>query len=106
MDKVQRRRDIWKKTGGRCAHCGKMAAAHDQTIDHYIPRSWGGTFDRRNLMPLCRECNWERKAQEINPAKFYKYAPAHIIAACRSYEKAFNRNYCAYYSMADAEMAM
>ncbi|MCR5058795.1 MAG: HNH endonuclease [Clostridiales bacterium] len=37
------------------------------TIDHFVPRSLGGTFDRRNLMPLCKDCNKERKSDYIDP---------------------------------------
>ncbi len=91
-DKNKRRRDIWKKTNGVCAHCGKAASAINQTIDHFIPRSWGGTFDKRNLMPLCADCNRERKNESIDPARFYSYAPKWAVADCKRYKKQFERS--------------
>ncbi len=95
-DKNRRRREVWKKTNGVCAHCGKMASPQKQTIDHFIPRSWGGTYDMRNLVPLCQECNWNRRAREVNPEKFYQFAPQWVIRDCRSYQRQFERNYGAF----------
>lgn len=72
--KIDRRKSIWKKANGRCAHCGRAANAALQTVDHVIPKSLGGSDDLRNLMPLCYNCNEERQSAEIEPATFYCYA--------------------------------
>lgn len=89
IKKPSRRRSIWHKAGGRCAHCGRVPCGRSQTIDHFIPRSRGGSFDRRNLMPLCRECNESRKSQLVNPAIFYVFATEDAIKGCISYEREF-----------------
>jgi 5-methylcytosine-specific restriction endonuclease McrA len=38
---------------GGCAYCGGEA----EEVDHFIPRSQGGTDDWDNLVPACRHCN-------------------------------------------------
>lgn len=91
--RTDRCRDIWKKTNGVCAHCGKAASSRTRTVDHYVPKSWGSGYDPRNLMPLCRECNYARGNIPINPYKFYKYAPKHCIDDCVAYEREFNAKY-------------
>lgn len=54
---------IWRKSGGRCAHCGKKCFRSKTwhpdrgEIDHIKPYSWGGTTMLRNLQLLCGECN-------------------------------------------------
>ena len=85
MKKSQRRKQVWKKTHGVCAHCGIHAPPKLQTIDHFIPLSAGGTYDRRNLVPLCRDCNEARKAIKINPYRYYKYAPVWVVNSCWAY---------------------
>lgn len=100
FDRNKRKRDVWEKTHGRCAHCGKYASGYDRTIDHVIPKSQGGTYDLRNLMPLCRECNWKRGSRIINPETFYRYAPYYAIRQCITYQKIYNRRVL---TMADVE---
>ncbi len=68
-----RRNVIWNKTQGRCAHCGRLTRACDQTVDHFIPRVDGGGFDTRNLMPLCRSCNTYRSDEPVNHWTYYRY---------------------------------
>nr|MCR4684566.1 HNH endonuclease [Lachnospiraceae bacterium] len=46
------RQKVWKKTGGVCAHCGKIIYGQ-KTVDHVIPKSMGGSYTIANLMPLC-----------------------------------------------------
>ena len=36
-----------------CTYCGHPA----DTVDHVIPRAWGGTDDTDNLVPACKSCN-------------------------------------------------
>ena len=98
--KTNRRVYIWKKTGGICAHCGRQASSREQTIDHYVPKSWGGGYDLRNLMPLCKDCNRTRDNKPINAYQFYKYAPKTIVDQCIKYEKEFTKRYR---SMGDVE---
>jgi hypothetical protein len=74
-----------------------MTYGNSQTIDHFIPKSRGGTYDRRNLMPLCRECNQNRKSRPVDPVLFYAYASEDSIRECIAYRNEFNkahRNMC------------
>lgn len=43
----------------RCAYCGvhENAAGGELTVDHYRPRSAGGTDDLANLVYACHRCN-------------------------------------------------
>lgn len=88
---IHRRRkdDVWKKSNGLCAHCGK-ATKRSRTIDHYIPKSRGGTYDRKNLAPLCSACNRARGSKEINPREYYKYLNEWALVELEQYEKEFN----------------
>ena len=71
--KSKRNKTIWKKSNGVCAHCGnKLYGGRNQTIDHVLPRSRGGGFDQRNLMPLCRKCNKLKMSELIDIKEYYK----------------------------------
>src|SRR5262245_21901658 len=45
--------------GHRCGYCGveESAAGGEFTVDHYRPRSAGGTDDFQNLVYCCHRCN-------------------------------------------------
>ena len=83
--KAIRRREVWSKAIGICAHCGRAASSRKQTIDHFVPVVAGGGNDRRNLMPLCKACNSHRADKEIDPEEFYTYAPLEAIRDCIEY---------------------
>ena len=85
MTKAERHKLVWRKTHGRCAHCGRYPPFELQTIDHFVPKSVGGTNDKRNLIPLCYDCNQARKSIKINPWKFYRYAPKGVKYRCIEY---------------------
>ncbi len=83
--KRDRKRQVWRKTNGVCAHCGKPSSGSDQTIDHVIPQIFGGGDDQRNLMPLCVHCNKSRASGEIIPETYYRYASQYALDDLRSY---------------------
>ena len=86
--KVERRKMVLDKTGGRCAHCGRLASSQSQTIDHFVARSEGGRFDLRNLMPLCRQCNQARGSERIgDPGAYYCFAPSWVVEDLFDYER-------------------
>ena len=87
IDKKTRRRRIWEKTGGICAHCGRVIYGNGQTIDHFVPKSEGGGLDYRNLMPLCVRCNKARRNNEVDPREFYPYAKDGAIRDCLEYKR-------------------
>lgn len=83
--KQDKSRQVWEKSSGRCAHCGKAATGEDRTIDHVIPQILGGGNDPRNLMPLCRHCNSSRASGEIITDTYYRYAAPWALDELWSY---------------------
>lgn len=65
----EQRAIIWRKYGGRCAHCGKKCIkSYDShpdrgEIDHIVPWSWGGQTTLRNMQLLCNACNQRKGAR-------------------------------------------
>jgi 5-methylcytosine-specific restriction endonuclease McrA len=51
------RRQVYDKTGGRCAYCGCPIDFDEMQIDHVNPLSLGGADDVSNMLPACRSCN-------------------------------------------------
>ena len=62
------RKEIYNKTNGHCALCGKHISLENMTIDHIVPVSKGGTNEMSNLQPTCLVCN--RIKQDILPQEF------------------------------------
>ena len=84
-NKTDRRKSIWKKANGFCAHCGKPTSGASQTIDHIIPKSKSGTDDQRNLMPLCKTCNKGRGTNKIEDTEYYSFASGWALDEFRDY---------------------
>lgn len=83
--KKARKKEIWKKANGRCAHCG-AESVRSKTVDHFIPQSRGGTWHRQNLFPLCSKCNRMRGSRKVDPREYYKYATEEAILNALEYE--------------------
>ncbi len=87
--RLARLKQIWAKTDGVCAHCGNHSSGMNRTIDHYVPKSFDGGYDTRNLMPLCKKCNQERGNRPVDPYIFYAHAPKRYILLCIEYENEY-----------------
>ena len=85
LNKTHRKKEIWKKAKGLCAHCGRCTAPSQQTIDHVIPQAVGGTNDQRNLMPLRSTCNKRRSDNCVDVGKYYKYAAQWALEEVEDY---------------------
>lgn len=59
--KVLDKRYIYLRDGQKCFYCGKPLKPGQMTLDHYEPRSEGGTDDYFNLVSCCRLCNKYKK---------------------------------------------
>lgn len=81
----EKRRRVWAKTNGLCAHCGRRVSGRSRTINHFVPRSADGGNDLRNLMPLCRQCNMARNNDVVDPETFYTFASKDAIQQCVEY---------------------
>ncbi len=44
-----------------CFYCGTTLTENNQTVDHVIPKSRGGSDDVTNLVPCCFSCNASKK---------------------------------------------
>lgn len=71
-----------------CAYCGKAGAT---TIDHVIPRSFGGTSTWSNVVAAHRECNLRKDARTPDeagmPLRWKPWTPTRadlMFAAARS----------------------
>ena len=75
MQDLKNKRDkIWKEAKGICSHCGhKFYGSKNRTVDHFIPKSYLGSNDERNLFALCKKCNEER-GNVLVELNYYKYA--------------------------------
>jgi 5-methylcytosine-specific restriction endonuclease McrA len=50
-----------KATGtAPCFYCGKLLTCNNLTIDHFIPKSKGGTNEIQNLRLACKRCNSDK----------------------------------------------
>ncbi|TAL39171.1 MAG: HNH endonuclease [Spirochaetes bacterium] len=68
------RQSAWwrKKTAaGKCHYCGTIVGHAGLTMDHIIPLSRGGTSERFNIVPACKDCN--NKKSYLLPAEWDDY---------------------------------
>jgi 5-methylcytosine-specific restriction endonuclease McrA len=63
-NRLSKEKAIWLRDGKRCRYCGKELSLREKTIDHFVPKSRGGTSDFANLVTACRECN-QKKGRKI-----------------------------------------
>lgn len=75
------RRNILIRDNHTCQYCGKKSS--DLTLDHLIPRKFGGASTWENLVSACKECNnkkGDKPLSEVNiklktPPRPLKYLP-------------------------------
>ena len=76
---------ILSKTGGFCAHCGRRIEVGGQfTVDHVIPLDQGGTNDMKNLVPLCKDCNFDKSDRMVR-ARWYEYLTPKYLEEVRNH---------------------
>lgn len=55
--------EIFKRDNFQCQYCGRTSR-NDKcklVIDHIVPKKWGGTTEKSNLITACEECNLGKK---------------------------------------------
>jgi 5-methylcytosine-specific restriction endonuclease McrA len=54
----------WQQTtaSGTCHYCGQKVGIKKLTMDHIVPLSRGGRSTKGNLVPCCKKCNTDKKA--------------------------------------------
>jgi len=53
---------IYNRDGGACVLCGRQLRRNNFSVDHYFPKSAGGTYDVFNLVSACKKCNQRKKS--------------------------------------------
>lgn len=79
--------EVWKKSNGLCAKCGKAVSIDKWTIDHFIPKYHGGTDDFRNLIPLCKACNRAKGSRLMTVEECCTYLDSDSIKELKNYSK-------------------
>jgi 5-methylcytosine-specific restriction endonuclease McrA len=49
------KREVFRRDGYRCQYCGKPSA--HLTLDHVLPKRYGGPYEWSNLVSACPQCN-------------------------------------------------
>lgn len=88
---------LFKKFDGKCGYCGVEVKKSEgvnplpddtATIDHYIPRSQGGTDFIKNLVLACFRCNNDKaKTETINVTWRPKVVPNRIIEEAENWKR-------------------
>ncbi len=66
MNKKEVRRKIARRDGSCCCYCGWFLPTHG-TIEHYVPKSLGGSNRMDNLKIACKPCNQKRGNSPVPP---------------------------------------
>lgn len=61
-----------------CQYCSKKFEPHELTMDHVIPKSFGGRKTWDNIVCACTECNWKRGHDVRIQPKIKPYKPSHF----------------------------
>jgi hypothetical protein len=54
---------IYLRENKKCYYCKKELKIGQVTLDHYEPKSLGGTYDYFNLVSCCKRCNTFKKSR-------------------------------------------
>lgn len=54
---------IYEREGKQCLYCAKNLGLGKVTLDHYFPKSFGGSSDVFNLVCCCKKCNASKGSQ-------------------------------------------
>ena len=76
------RREVLKRDRHTCQYCGSQKQL---TLDHVIPKSWGGQHSWDNVVAACSPCNTNKGARSPELAKMKlarkPKAPMHPVVA-------------------------
>lgn len=80
------RRKLWYRENGICYLCNYPLNIDKVSVDHYLPRSKGGTNSLENLFPTHKECNIEKADMLYEEYLEYKKDPTKFISKRRMYK--------------------
>lgn len=53
--------NVLKRDGFKCQYCGRVLSRHSLTLDHVLPRSFGGKTSWENIATSCKRCNSKKE---------------------------------------------
>lgn len=56
---------VYNKCNGHCAYCGCELEYKDMQVDHVLAVGRGGGNELENLLPACRQCNYDKHTKSI-----------------------------------------
>lgn len=62
----RKRAQVSRRDGSCCCYCGWFLPTHG-TIEHYVPKSLGGSNHNDNLKIACKPCNQARGNTPVPP---------------------------------------
>lgn len=65
FDKAKVKQFIWNRDGWQCFYCGVGLGKDNVTVDHMTPLSRGGTWNKKNLVASCRDCNFSKGSLDL-----------------------------------------
>lgn len=83
--KAEIKRLVLAKTDGVCARCGRVIPLNKATIEHFIPKYWGGSDDERNLLPLCKNCNKQKGSRIVTVENYYPFLKGEFCVSANEY---------------------
>ena len=60
------KKEIFRRDNYTCQYCGRKTA--NLTVDHVIPRHYGGKHEWENLVSACPECNRKKGGRTLQEA--------------------------------------
>ena len=66
-----KRTEILSMFDWRCAYCASPIDEDNGTLDHKIPKIYGGTRKHSNLFPCCCQCNNLKSDRSIEEFRNY-----------------------------------
>lgn len=66
----KKRGQVYRKTGGCCAYCGRdLDPFENWHVEHMTAKVNGGTNDIENLVPSCHSCNMRKRSKSFGEYK-------------------------------------
>lgn len=82
---LRKKKTVWCAGWSRsvlAGTCEKSGTGKKMHMDHIIPLRAGGVHDKKNLQPLCTQCN-SKKSDQIDPAFSIKKISTRIGTLCK-----------------------
>jgi hypothetical protein len=72
-----KRREVFERDNWTCQYCGETVTSENSTLDHYIPKSKGGSNSKENLRTACLVCN------SVKSGRSYEEAAPYLLRSIR-----------------------